>query len=96
MRTSAAGKTLAALAVASLIGGLAAGTALAQDNGRHEGNYKHEVREERRDHVRDWRGRDGWRDNRGWHEYRVVQAPPPVVYAPSQSPGISIFFPFFR
>jgi hypothetical protein len=44
------------------------------------------------------RGRDdgGWRDNRGWHAYQPVYVPPPVVYAPSPSPGISLFFPFFR
>jgi hypothetical protein len=39
------------------------------------------------------------RDRRDYHRrqtYRPVYVPPPVVYAPAPSPGISIFFPLFR
>jgi len=92
MKTSTAGKILGALAFASMIGGLSVGTALGEDNGRRP------AQENRGGHERDQRGRDdgGWRDNRGWHAYQPVYVPPPVVYAPSPSPGISLFFPFFR
>jgi len=89
MKASTAGKILAALAFASMIGGLSMGTALADDRG---------WRDNRGWHERNWRdNHGGWRDNRGrWHEYQPVYAPPPVVYAPPPSPGIHLFFPLFR
>jgi hypothetical protein len=94
MKTSTAGKILVALAFASMIGGLSVGTALGDDNGRRQNRGRQE---------RNWRDNRGWNDNRGWrddrgrwHVYRPVYAPPPVVYAPAPSPGISIFFPLFR
>jgi hypothetical protein len=97
MKTSTTGKILVALAFASMIGGLSVGTALGDDNDRRQ------AQQHRRGHERDrcdngvWRDNGGWRDNRGgWHAYHPVCVPPPVVYAPSPSPGISIFFPFFR
>ena len=81
------GKTVMALAVASVMG-MAIAPAHAdnddrqwhRDNGRHNG---------------EWRG-----DRRGPYYYghpyyysQPVYAPPPVYYAPQQSPGISFFFP---
>ncbi len=50
-----------------------------RDHDRGHGRYEH--REYRRDYRRDWRQPD------------VVYAPPPVVYRPDPSPGISLFFP---
>jgi hypothetical protein len=41
------------------------------------------------------RGRDR-HDDRSRRDYRPVYAPPPVVYVPAPSPGISLFFPLFR
>jgi hypothetical protein len=41
------------------------------------------------------RGRDR-HDDRYRRDYRPVYAPPPVVYVPAPSPGISLFFPLFR
>ena len=89
MKTSTAGKILMALAFSSMIGALSMGTALGEENGR-----RHE-QQNRGGHERDRRDNDGWRDDRGWHAYQPVYAPPPVVYAPVPSPGISIFFPLF-
>lgn len=108
MKTSTAGKTLVALAFASMIGGLSMGTALGHDNGRrpaqeNRGGHERDRRDNRggRDNGgrRDDRGRlddGGWRDDRGWHAYQPVYAPPLVVYDPSPSFGISLFFPLFR
>ena len=96
MKTSTAGKILVALAFASVIGGLSTGTALGEDYGRrHEQQSRGRHERDRRDN-RGWRDNEGWRDNRGWHAYQPVYVPPPVVYAPVPSPGISIFFPPFR
>lgn len=90
MKTSTGGKILVALAVASMIGGLSIGTALADNHDRRQ------EQQNRERYERDRHDNRGWRDNRGWHAYRPVYAPPPVVYAPAPSPGISVFFPFFR
>ena len=89
MRTSIVGKILMALIFASVIGGISAGPALGKNDNRGRGPQQR-----------------GWQDNRGWHDnygrraYRPYRygpapfyAPPPVVYAPYQSPGISLFFP---
>jgi hypothetical protein len=108
MNTSTAGKVLVALAFASMIGGLSVGTALGDDNDRRQAQQNRRE-QDRREQERDrrgnggWRGNGvwhdngGWRDNRGgWHAYHPVYVPPPVVFTPSPSPGISLFFPFFR
>jgi hypothetical protein len=82
-------KIVMALAVASVMGGMAITPALGdnrqghQDKGWHKGELK------------------GDRDRREYrpqyqHAYRYSQpvyAPPPVYYAPQPSPGISFFFP---
>jgi hypothetical protein len=101
MKTSTAGKILMALSFASMIGGLSVGTTLADDrDGRQaQQNRREQDRREqdRRQQEVDRRDHGGWRDDRGgWHAYQPVYVPPPVVYTPSPSPGISIFFPFFR
>jgi len=97
MKTSTAGKILVALAFTSMIGGLSVGTALGDDNSRRRAQQHRRGHERPRCDHGVWRDNGGWRDNRGgWHAYQPVCVPPPVVYAPSPSPGISIFFPFFR
>ena len=105
MKTSTAGKILMALSLASMIGGISAGAAVADDNrhqpqqNRREQDRREEARREqyRRQQEVDRRDHGGWRDDRGaWHAYQPAYVPPPVVYTPSPSPGISIFFPFFR
>ena len=101
MKTSIAGKILMALSFASMIGGISVGTALADDNDRRQPqqNRREQDRREqaRRQQEVDRRDHGGWRDNRGaWHAYQPAYVPPPVVYTPSPSPGITIFFPFFR
>jgi hypothetical protein len=76
-------KIVMALAVVSVLGGMAITPALADNDGRQV----------RRDNGR----HHGDRDRRVYrHPYNYAQpvyAPPPVYYAPQQSPGISFFFP---
>jgi hypothetical protein len=86
---STAGKILAAVALVSAIGGLSVGPAFGQDRG---------WRQEQQDRGRHQRDR---RDERGRRGYRPVYeapvyAPPPVVYAPTPSVGVHLFFPLFR
>lgn len=91
------GKAVMAIVFAAAIGGVFIAPAFGKDNDRHDGDRRYN---ERRDNNRrqDYRG----------HARRVYQpppryypapvyVPPPVVYSPApyQSPGISLFFPFF-
>jgi hypothetical protein len=77
----AIGKAVTALALASVMG-ISVAPALARDNDRHDG----------RRHERDWREhRPEYR--RPYNYSQPVYVPPPVYYAPQQSPGISIFLP---
>jgi hypothetical protein len=87
---STAGKILLALAFASMIGGVSAGPAFSDDNGWHRGHQN------RRWNERDRRDGRYRYDNRNRRAYVPLYAPPPVVYAPVPSPGVSIFFPWFR
>jgi hypothetical protein len=97
MKTSTGGKLLVALAFASMISGLSIGTALGEDNGWRRAPENRGWQERDRRDNRGWRDNGGWRDNHGrWHAYQPVYVPPPVVYAPPPSHGISIFFPLFR
>jgi hypothetical protein len=71
------------------------------------GRYDQQQGQRQRDQQQAQRQRDqrGRRDERGWNENRdrrtyypdryaaPVYAPPPVVYAPRPSPGISLFLP---
>ena len=87
---------LLAVALASTLGGLCAGPALADDRDRNRAWHREQQR-------RAWQQEQARaqyeRDRRNYHRrqtYRPVYVPPPVVYAPAPSPGISIFFPLFR
>jgi hypothetical protein len=84
----ATARAVTALALAGLIGGLAAASARADDDWRRHERYEHHDR-----------GR-----HRGWDKHHervyvappppVVYAPPPVVYAPPPPPaGINLIFP---
>ena len=95
--TTSMTRTLLAVALASAIGGFSAGPALGDQRG-----WGHEQRN-RAQYERDRRAdrRDNWREDRRRYGYRPVSAPPvyappPVVYVPAPSHGISIFFPLFR
>ncbi|MDP9143202.1 MAG: hypothetical protein M3N43_00615 [Actinomycetota bacterium] len=96
-----AGKMLLAVALASTLGGLCAGPALADDRDRrHEQQNRawHRQQQQRAWQQEQARARYE-RDRRDYHRrqtYRPVYVPPPIVYAPAPSPGISIFFPLFR
>ena len=87
-----AGRMLLAVALASTLGGLCVGPALADDRDRrHEQQNRAWQQEQARARYE--------RDRRDYHRrqtFRPVYLPPPVVYAPAPSPGISIFFPLFR
>jgi len=80
-----------ALAVASVIGCMAMTPAFADhddrgahhDNGRHRGPPVH-VDRDRRDYRPEYRQP---------YYAQPVYVPPPVYYAPRQSPGISFFLP---
>lgn len=60
------------------------GPALDEDNDKRQGQ------QDRDGHARNWQ------DNRNRQGYQPIYAPPPVVYVPSPSPGITLFFPWFR
>ena len=78
-------KIVIALAVASVMGGMAITPALGanrqghQDKGWHKGQSQ---------------GDRGRREYRPVYQHpQPVYAPPPVYYTPQPSPGISLFFP---
>jgi hypothetical protein len=101
MTTSMAGKMLLAVALASTLGGLCAGPALADDRDRrHEHQNRAWHREQQRRAWQQEQARAQYeRDRRAYHRrqtFRPVYAPAPVITAPAPSPGISIFFPLFR
>jgi hypothetical protein len=99
---STVGPIVMILAFAAVIGGLSMVPAFGQDHDRHQGQqeqgrYERERQEQGRyERERQERGRYE-RSRRVYRPYRYpvpLYAPPPVVYPPHQSPGISIFFPF--
>ena len=96
-----AGKMLLAAALASALGGLSVGPALGDDRDwRQEQRNRgwHQKQQNRAWQQEQERARYE-RDRRDYHRrqvYRPIYAPPPVVYAPAPSPGISLFFPLFR
>jgi hypothetical protein len=80
------GRIVTALAViASVMGGMAMTPALSandhHDKGGHKGQDRRDYRPEYRPQYRE-----------PYHS-QPVYVPPPVYYAPQQSPGISFFFP---
>src|SRR5450756_409168 len=85
-------KIVMALAVASVMGGMAITPALGdnrkghQDQGLHKGQFKGD-----RDRVYQPVYRPVY--EHPYYYSQPVYAPPPVYYAPQQSPGISLFFP---
>ena len=100
---SMGGKILLGLVVASMIGSMDLGTAVAGDHdgrgGHYDGRGGHYDgrRYEGRGH---WRGHDRgngyYRDGRVYRSYGYVEpvyVAPPVYYAPQPAPGISIFLP---
>ena len=102
--SSTVGKIVMVLAFAAVIGGLSMVPALGQDHDRRQGQQERDryERERHEDRGRYERGRHERerQDERGRRVYRPygysapLYAPPPVVYPPYQSPGISLFFPF--
>ena len=91
-------KIVMALAVASVMGAMAMTPALgqnnesraraAQDRGRHDDRNQNDNRN-RNDRHDQRASRPAYQ-----HPYsHPVYAPPPVYYAPQQSPGISFFLP---
>ena len=81
-------KIVMALAVASVMGGMAITPALAKDNHDRQGHRDNGW------HKGQAKGDRDRRDYRPSYYYpQPVYVPPPVYYAPQQSPGISFFFP---
>lgn len=85
-----AGNILLVLAVVSVIGGLSLGPALGEENDRRQGQ------QDRGGHAQDRHDNRNRHDDRDRRDYQPIYAPPPVVYVPAPSPGISFFFPLFR
>lgn len=86
---------LITLVLAALIGSLGVSPKIAaaddghdQRGGRYNGNAQHDGRGYHGDrgYRREYRRPDRF-------EQRAYYAPPPVYYAPPQSPGINLFFP---
>jgi hypothetical protein len=86
--SSTVGKIVMVLAFASVIGGLSMVPALGQDHDRRQGQ------QERGRYERERQDERGRRVYRPYGYSAPLYAPPPVVYPPYQSPGISLFFPF--
>jgi hypothetical protein len=83
---SLAGKIVLALTVAAVLGGLAPGLAFSDDHDRRDRDQRRSRRVFRpapRVYVQPY----GYAQPYGYYE-----APPPVVYVPPPSPGISLFF----
>ncbi len=88
---SIANKVLIGLIFASLIGFLSPSTAFAdRDKGHrrgHQGYYgKHNSRGKHNNNR-------GYRSGYNYNYAQPVYVPPPVYYAPQQSPGINLFLP---
>jgi hypothetical protein len=96
---STVGTIVMALTFASVIGTISPVPVLGQENNRRQG-YQEGTRQQRLGYEeRGWQARQR-QDEGGWrvyqsHRYPVpLYVPPPVVYAPYRSPGVSLFFPF--
>ena len=90
---SIVGKIMMGLVLAAMIGSIDVAPALGKDNkGKHDNRYENSGRGNDRGHYVYERGRRVYRP----YVYRErVYVPPPVIYAPPEPPGISIFFPPF-
>jgi hypothetical protein len=97
MRTSTVGKILMAFIFASVIGGISAVSAFAQDPYRRSGPPPRGYYDDRaRYDDRGWydhRGRRVYRP-RGYYHPGPAYGPPPAFIVPVPPPGISIFLPF--
>jgi hypothetical protein len=84
-----------ALLVAALLGGLFPGPALSEDRDRRDRDQRN--RRVYRPAPRYYSQPYGYYQPYGYSQpYSYYQAPPPVVYVPPPSPGISLFFGFPR
>ena len=100
---STVGKIVMAFVFTSVISGICLVPAFGQGYERRQGPPRQGPQErgwharERQD-ARRWRARE-WRDARGRRAYRPyvysapLYVPPPIVYDPYPSPGISLFLP---
>ena len=95
-QTRAIGKLMIALAGLVVIGGTAVRPAFAEGNEGNDRRAEQQRQDRHREPARNEHDRRGDRD----HQRRYVPepvypiyAPPPVYYAPQQSPGISLFLP---
>jgi hypothetical protein len=91
-----------ALVLATVTGCLAAGPALADNDGWHRGHERHGWRGDRGWRGHEWRAHE-WHQRRGYYPYvyarpAYVYAPPPVIYAPPvyAPPSVSFVFPLGR
>jgi hypothetical protein len=90
MRTKSFGKIVMALVFASMIGGISIVPAFGKDNDGHKRYGEHG----RYEHGRYEHGRRVYQAPPRYYYYsEPVYAPPPVVYVPAPSPGISLVFP---
>jgi hypothetical protein len=94
--------TALALVLATVAGCLAAGPALADNDGWHRGHERHGWRGDRGWRGHEWRAHE-WHQRRGYYPYvyarpAYVYAPPPVIYAPPvyAPPSVSFVFPLGR
>jgi hypothetical protein len=91
---SIVGKIALALTVAAVLGGLAAGPALSKEKEQRD---RPQERGHRVIHPVPRPQPYGYYPPYGYTQpYSYYQAPPPVVYVPPPSPGISLFFGFPR
>jgi hypothetical protein len=93
-----AGKILLGLAAAALLAGVSAVPASCEERGRGErqDNGRYEQRGRGHDNNR-YYYRNGRRyDRTPVYRERVYVAPPPIIYAPPEPPGLSIFLPPLR
>lgn len=83
----AIGRIVTALAIASLMGGMAMTPVHGADKGWHKGQWKGD----RSEPVYIYEYRPVYREP--YYYSQPVYAPPPVYYYPQPSPGINFFFP---
>ena len=91
--SSTVGTIVMALTFAAVIGTISLVPALGQENNRRQG-YQERGGQQHRWQQRQWQGERGRRAYRPYGYSAPIYVPPPVVYPPYQSPGISLFFPF--
>jgi len=102
--SSTVGTIVMALVFAVVIGTISLVSALGQENNRRQGyqegnrqqrqGYQERGGQQHRWQQRQWQGERGRRAYRPYGYSAPIYVPPPVVYPPYQSPGISLFFPF--